>query len=217
MTHPTFLREKARTLRIAQGLTIDELAERLALSRSTIYCWVRDLPVPRSVSGVERSEAARRKGNRSMCAKYRRLREAAYEEGRRTFESLATGDPTFRDFVCLYIAEGHKRDRNRVSLANSDPRVIKVANRWIKRFAKHPVHYALQYHADQDLDGLTGFCAHELEIEPTAIRLQRKSNSNQLSGRVWRSRHGVLTVGANDTALRARLEGWMHCLRDAWT
>jgi predicted transcriptional regulator len=31
-------------MRIERQLTIDELAERLALSRSTIYYWVRDLP-----------------------------------------------------------------------------------------------------------------------------------------------------------------------------
>ncbi len=38
-------------MRIERQFTIDELAERLALSRSTIYYWVRDLPIPGSGSG----------------------------------------------------------------------------------------------------------------------------------------------------------------------
>ena len=46
-----------------------------------------------------------------MQRKYRLLRAAAYEEAARSFEAMAS-DPTFRDFVYLYIAEGYKRNRN---------------------------------------------------------------------------------------------------------
>jgi len=215
MAHPQFLREKARGLRTSKELTIDELADRLGLSRSTIYYWVRDLPIPGSGSGGPWPESARRKGTRAMQAKYRRLREEAYEEGRLSFPDLAT-DPTFRDFVCLYIGEGYKRTRNRVSVCNSDAAVVRLADRWIRRFARNPMGYAIQYHADQDLSELTAFWAHELGIEQRAIALQRKSNSNELTGRAWRSRYGVLTVSSNDTLLRSRLEAWMHCLRQTW-
>ena len=55
-------------MRVERQLTIDELAERLALSRSTIYYWVRDLPIPGSGPGGVWPEAARRKGNRSDAA-----------------------------------------------------------------------------------------------------------------------------------------------------
>jgi hypothetical protein len=48
------------------------------------------------------------------------------------------------------------------------------------------------------------------------IKLLRKSNSNQLRGRQWRSRHGVLTVRAFDTLVRARLQAWMDRLRAEW-
>lgn len=101
-------------MRIERQLTIDELAERLALSRSTIYYWVRDLPIPGSGSGGEWPEAARRKGTLAMQRKYRLLREGAYQEGLSSFDELMA-DPTFRDFVCLYIAEGYKRTRHSVS------------------------------------------------------------------------------------------------------
>jgi excisionase family DNA binding protein len=118
-------------MRIERRLTIDELAERLALSRSTVYYWMRDLSIPVSGSGGVWPEAARRKGNVAMQRKYRPLREAAYEEGIREYEALAH-DPTFRDFVCLYIAEWYKRDRNSVSISNSDPAVMQISTRWIR-------------------------------------------------------------------------------------
>jgi hypothetical protein len=63
---------------------------------------------------------------------------------------------------------------------------------------------------------LRGFWGGVLGIEPEAIKLQRKSNSNQLSGRQWRSRHGVIAVRVPDTLLRARLQAWMDCLRAEW-
>ncbi len=209
VTYPAYIRDKARELRLERRLSIDEIAERLAIPRTTIFYWVRDLPLGRArVHTVH-------PGNRGMQAKYRRLREGAYEEGRSTFLRLAA-DPTFRDFVCLYIGEGSKRCRNVVALCNSDPAVIKLADTWIKRLADNPVRYALQYHADQDVEALRRFWASQVGAEPQAISLQRKSNSNGLVGRTWRSVHGVLTVRACDTLLRARLGAWMDCARESW-
>jgi hypothetical protein len=145
----------------------------------------------------------------------RLLRDAAYAQGRATFPALAA-DPTFRDFVCLYIAEGYKRSRNHVSLGNSDPQVVRLAGRWIRALALNPVTYCLQYHADEDFEQLQRFWSAELAVAPTDIRFQRKSNSGGLIGRNWRSEHGVLTVRVGDTLLRARLQGWMDCLQDQW-
>jgi hypothetical protein len=93
---------------------------------------------------------------------------------------------------------------------------MRLANNWLLGLSRNPVGYAIQYHADQRLDELRMFWGAELGIDADAIRFQRKSNSNRLAARTWRSRYGVLTVTANDTSLRARLEAWMDCLRDEW-
>jgi hypothetical protein len=53
--------------------------------------------------------------------------------------------------------------------------------------------------------------------DPDAIRVQRKSNSGQLTGRTWRCGLGVLTVRTCDTRFRARIEAWMDLLRASWT
>jgi hypothetical protein len=209
--HPAYLKEKARALRTQKHLSIDEIATRLALPKTTIYYWVKDLPLGRP----RRASAGQRRGNRAMCDRYRRAREAAYAVGRKEFAEFASG-PTFRDFVCLYIAEGYKRNRNVVEICNSDPAVIRIAHHWMKRFSRNPIRYAVQYHADQDLEVLLRFWASTLGVEPDAIRLQRKSNGNALAGRSWRSKHGVLAVTAADTLFRARLQAWMDCLREAW-
>jgi len=72
------------------------------------------------------------------------------------------------------------------------------------------------YHADHDPAALRDFWGSALDIDPSSIALQRKSNRGQLGGRSWRSRHGVLTVRASDALLRARLQGWMDRLQEEW-
>jgi hypothetical protein len=47
MAYPDFIRAKARKVRVEKRLSIDEIAERLALPKTTIYYWVRDLPLDR--------------------------------------------------------------------------------------------------------------------------------------------------------------------------
>src|SRR5262245_8236344 len=97
-TYPPYLREKARQLRRERKLTIDQLADCLALPRTTIYYWVRDLPIPRT----SEQRASQKAAGRATAIKHRRLREAAYREGAESFATLCR-DPTFRDFLNLYL------------------------------------------------------------------------------------------------------------------
>jgi AcrR family transcriptional regulator len=198
-------------MRLERRMTIDEIAERLALSRTTVYAWVRDLRIERTV----RQSAAQRRGTAAMQAKYAHLRAEAYAAGVAEW-SERSRDPTFRDFVALYLAEGSKRAPNTVAIANSDPAVVVLGDRWLRRLSERRVAYWVQYHADQDLEALRSFWAATLGTDPAAIRLQRKSNSNQLAGRTWRSEHGVLTLAVHDTLLRARLQAWLDLIRASW-
>ena len=110
------------------------------------------------------------------------------------------------------MAEGYKRCRNTVRVCNSDPAILVLCARWVRRFARNPVRYSIQYHEDQDLSGLQQFWAQKLDVAPEKVVLIRKSNS----GRIWRSKYGVLSVTASDTLFRARLEAWMHSLQEQW-
>lgn len=211
MAYPAYIREKARDLRIKKKLTIDELAERLAVPRTTIYHWVRDLPIGQTEG---RTLAAHRAGQVTKAI-HRRRRASAYEKGRIEFPRLLE-EPTFRDFVCMYIGEGYKRDRNVVSICNSDPAVVRLGAVWIRRLASNPVVFSFQHHADQDPRVLCAFWGKVIDADPASIKFQRKSNSGQLSGRSWRSQYGVLQVRTPDTYLRSRLQAWMDCLRAEW-
>lgn len=213
MTYPPYLREKARQLRREKKLTIDEIAERLAIGRTTVFHWVSDMPRPQRV--LNHPPPPAELGSRAMQAKYRALREEAYREGVEMFDELNRRDG-FTDFVTLFVAEGYKRTRHKVSIANSDPAVIVIANRWINEFTQRKVTYSVQYHADQNLSQLRRYWAELVGVQPSQITMQRKSNSNQLKARTWRSKYGVLTVTTGDTYFRARLQAWVDRLREGW-
>ena len=115
-----------------------------------------------------------------------------------------------------HLAEGYKRNRNTVSVGNSDPAVVRVCDHWVRRFAENKIVYSVQYHADQSLPELRRYWGAWVAVDPEQIRVQRKSNSGQLAKRTWRSRYGVLTVTTGDTIFRAQLEAWMDSVRRAW-
>jgi hypothetical protein len=209
MAYPAYVREKARELRVERRLSIIEIAERLALPKTTVFYWVRDIPLQRP------RRANPHPGSHTMQTKFRLLREDAYKDGLESFPVLVL-EPTFRDFVCLYIGEGHKRNPNRVAIANSDARVVVLATRWLRLLSRNKLQFSVQYHADQDLRKLRAFWASTLGIEPGDVRTQRESNSGRLRGRTWRCKHGVLTVTTCDTLLRARLQAWMDCVQEQW-
>jgi hypothetical protein len=197
-------------------MSLDEIAECLALPKTTVWYWIEDLPDPeiknRLTPGRRRALAAAKRTNQ---ARFKAKRDAAYAQGSDEFDALAI-EPGFRDFVCMYIGEGYKRNRNRVSIGNSDPAVVLLSASWIRRLSTRPLSYGLQYHADQDPEELIRFWATLLGEPRDRFRLQRKSNSGQLKGRNWRSRYGVLTVTVYDTYLRSRMQGWIDRVERSW-
>jgi transcriptional regulator with XRE-family HTH domain len=127
VTHPDYVRLKARELRVERKLTLDEIAERLALPKTTVFSWIRDLPLQRPASVTE----ARERAWAANSERYRLKREASYAQGVEEYPALAAR-PTFTEFIALYIAEGGKTNRNRVQIANSDPVVMTLSARWLR-------------------------------------------------------------------------------------
>ncbi len=68
MTHPAYVRAKAVELRTERHHTIDEIAVRLAVSRTTVHSWVGHLPIART----SRQSDAQRRGTAANVARCRR-------------------------------------------------------------------------------------------------------------------------------------------------
>jgi hypothetical protein len=90
MAYPVYLREKAREIRIKKKLSLLEIAERLALPKTTVFYWIPDLPIPELKYRDSPARArARAKAARVNVTKFKALRDAAYNDGHRTFDRLS--------------------------------------------------------------------------------------------------------------------------------
>jgi hypothetical protein len=173
MAHSNYLRQMARLLRVEQRLTVDQLAARLALPRSTVYYWVRDLPLG---EGEGEGTGAGERAGAGVGARVVRTSagagpgEEAYEGALRSFDDLAA-QPTFRDFVCLYIARGCAREQTKVSLSDSDPAVMRLVNRWMLRLSEKSPLFAIRYEPGQSLTELRRFWGGIVGVQARAIRV----------------------------------------------
>ena len=202
-------------MRLEKRMTLNEISECLAINKPTVWNWIKDLDVRPAGPGESRRKSITERRRAAIKATWAERRHAAYREGWEEFDALIE-EPGFRDFLCLYVGEGYKRSRNTASIANSDPRVISLADGWLRRLSPREPKYQVLYHADQDVDYLKRFWSFRLGCEPNSVRAYMKSNSGRLEGRTWRSRWGVFTVSVHDTYLRSRLQAWLDRLQNGW-
>jgi hypothetical protein len=216
MAHSNYLRRMARLLRVEQRLTVDQLASRLALPRSTVYYWVRDLPLGEregecaSAAGVG-ERAGTDIGKRASAV----AGDVAYEDALRSFDDLVA-QPTFRDFVCLYIARGSTHERAKVSLSDSDAAVMRLVNRWMLRLSDKSPLLSVRYEPGQSLTELRRFWGGVVGVQARTIHVHEATDRADARVTEQRAGHGVLTVAVEDALLRARLQAWICKTRDSW-
>ncbi|HKP54522.1 MAG TPA: hypothetical protein VJ183_17940 [Chloroflexia bacterium] len=207
------LRQKAVELRTQHNMSLDDISTRLNLSRTTVYYWIRGITIERT----EKQKAGQKAGTASMQAKCAARREAAYNAALEAASTLLQ-DHEVRDFVVLYLAEGYRKDRNKVSFSNSNPIMVRFANKCMRRLASNPhFYYSFQYHSDQNPDDLKLFWGMCLGIAPELIHPIPKTNSGHLAGRRFACKYGVFQIQISDTRFRAELQALMDVVQEQWT
>lgn len=89
-------------VRRKQTRSLDEICNRLALPRGTVYYWIKDIPLQRPrKTNLAPAYAATFK-------KFRLIREDSYKQGLLEYDTLVA-NPTFRDFVTLFMTEGYNQ------------------------------------------------------------------------------------------------------------
>ena len=159
------------------------------------------------------SESALRERGTSGLSREERM--AAYERGVTEFSRL-TRDPTFRDFVGLYVAQGWRRSRAMVAVTSSDPAAAALSAHWIGRLSARRVDYRLEFGPGQDLVELVRFWARHLGVPHGQIRLQRRLGEAS-GGEDCMPRFGRMTVRTHDAVLGVRLQAWMDEVRGSWS
>ena len=215
IAYPAYIREKARSLRTEQRLSLDEIAERLALGRTTVWYRIKDLPDPavkyRNTVRRPRARARTAEANRRRAARARGL---AYRSGLAELDDLDRL-PGFRDFVHVHRRRPQAQSQRRLDLQ------LEPSRRRARRLMDPDVHREQdQLRVPVSRGSGPGGPAPVLLDLPRAPSVgdQGSAQDQQRPPRqaTWRCRWGVMTVRVGDTALRARLQAWMDRVWQGW-
>jgi hypothetical protein len=207
------LRERARELR-TQGQSYNEIAAELAVSKSSVSLWVRDLPCPERFQYVhnERRKEALRRYNQARTAEHTAEVEAATAE---------IGELTDRELLIAgaiaYWCEGTKnkpnRQANRVVFINSDPGLIRFYLRFLEAVGVGRGDLILRVciHENADVAAAQRFWAEVTEVGPSQFRTPtlKRHNPKTVRMNVGENYHGCLKVDIRrSSTLYRKIKGW---------
>lgn len=112
------------------NLSTKEISEKMNRPIGTIKRWLAPYKLKAS-SEVIKANAF--KASLKMQENYALKRKKAYDKANETVE-IDLEDKLLRDFVNIYIGEGDKRNNTRVSIVNSDPKIILLSVFVMKKF-----------------------------------------------------------------------------------
>jgi len=218
-------RARARELR-ALGLAYHEIAARLAVSKSSVSLWVRDLPRPPRLS-YEENRRRSAEGVRRYWTAEREVRST-----RRASEVAAAaaeiGDLTSREILIAgavaYWCEGAKRrstqSAERIVFVNSDAGLIRFFLRFLTSAGvqRSDLAFCVAIHESADVEAaqrfwqeVTGAPAGQF-TKPALKRHNPKTNRKN----VGHDYHGCLRVSVHQSsALYRRIEGWASAVTAA--
>lgn len=170
------LRETAVKMRIEQRMSYSAIAAALKVSKSTLSCWLSELPFSSEEINRLRKEAwSRGEASRERYRNTMRMKKAAVDKDVRTHLASTMLPISERDMfiagIVLYIGEGDKRNPYRVALANSDPLVVRFFAYWLTHFWDVPrsrIRFGLHLYSNMNI-------AKERKFWQDALGFDRKS------------------------------------------
>jgi hypothetical protein len=213
-------REKSRALR-KQGLSYNEIAAKLGVSKSSISLWVRDLPRPefRPMS-YETFRERQSAGVRRWWAAERRIRETQ-REAARAAAAAEIGQLNDREVVIAgaiaYWCEGAKnkphRRSDQVLFMNSDPALIRFFLRFLDTagIERDSLRCRVSIHESADVAAAQQFWQHITGLEATQFRppALKKHNPRTVRKNTGADYHGCLRVDVlRGAGLYRKIEGW---------
>jgi len=212
-------RDAARALR-EKGLSMNEIAKQLNVSKASVSLWVRDVVLTKgqreklnaqgfSVDAIEKRRIKRIENTRQ---RHRTVIESAKEDitGLSERELFLVG-------VALYWGEGGKTGKGMARVANADPAVIRFMMRFFREICSVPeerfrghVHTFSHLNASEaerywsDVSGISIKQFYKTYSKPSAASKHKKDTLP----------YGTFQIYVCDTELFLRIKGWIESLSE---
>jgi len=133
------------------GLSYGEIMELIPVKKSTLATWCRDVKLTtEQIKAIKKRRAPEpgipRNTNRKRKAEIAELRAIARDLARELVH-----DPLWVAGLVLYWAEGAKT-RNHMSMANTDPRALRLFIRWVRQYIAPEARFSIALHLHEGND-----------------------------------------------------------------
>ena len=198
------------------NLSMKEISEKMNRPIGTIKRWLAPYQL-KSSSEVMKANAL--KASLKMQENYALKRVKAYNKAKETVE-LDLKDNLLRDFINIYIGEGTKRNKDRISIVNSDPKIILLSLFIMKKFflkENKKINLEVRYYKENNnelelleywknlvKDESVKFTTY---IQPT-VKAEGHNNSNK---------YGLIVLTINDSYAKEKLNAYMDYVKEEWT
>jgi len=206
-------RQKAVELR-KKGLTYTEIGQCLNVSKSSLSCWLREIPyVPTEETTRKRKLASRNNGlvlHRQKIQRINRIKE----EAKREIATLKSNELKLLGAMA-YWAEGSKTQDSKVKFTNTDPRFIRFAIKWLMKACcvpKEKIHLHIRVHRDTDKENAKKYWSELTDIPKNQFQKTTIKTSGSNGRRHNKLKCGILSVSVYDTNLFYRIMGWIEAL-----
>ena len=217
------LKRKAIQLRTEGQLSYNAILAQIPVAKSTLHEWLKHYPLSK-----ERMLELRKAAWGKLEVKIELFRETmrqkrehdvliAYEKHLKKFGKISL-QSAFISGLILYLAEGSKTDNYKVSLTNTDPKMIKFFLNWLIKFYKVPkekIKIFLQLYPMMDIDKEVLFWLNELGFKreqlfkPFIRKLHPSSFSYKES-----FRHGTCAIVYANTKLKREIMATIRAFLD---
>lgn len=217
------LKTRAINLR-KQGQSYNQISQKLNIPKSTLSNWLSKLSWSTVVKSnlIDKTLGTRKlaliKANieRQNTANNRHMQFR--NEARNEYAKLSK-NKLFIAGISLYWGEGEKTDSGRVSIVNTDPKMLLVMAEFYRKCLKIPennLRIGLFIYEDMDIKQITNYWSKLLNIPiPQFIKTQVLKSRSKLTKR--RSIYGICSLYCSNTKLSIKIREWIKLLGDDLT
>ena len=212
-------KEEALKLR-STGKSYSEISSLLSVPKSTLSDWFKDHSWSKEIG---RKLAVRSQQKSSIVLKelgkirgkhLRVLYDQATVEAKDDFDSLKY-HPLFIAAMMIYWGEGDKLSKNRISIANTEPNMLRVFIYFLKNICgikSEKIRAWILAYPDMDID-----LSKKYWIENTGLLDSNFRKTITIQGKPTKRKlnHGVCTVELSSTYFKIKMLIWLKCFSEA--
>lgn len=210
--------EKALSLRL-EGKSYSQISTLANIPKSTLSSWFSDKEWSKKIKyNLTKANLSKRNKGLILARKTKMInvlkRHSVYRNrASKEFKTLKQ-DPIFLAGLCLYWGEGNKASPSVVSIANTDPNLLKLEAYFFRNYLRVPedkLRVGLFLYQDIEEKNAEDFWSRVLKIPSRQfIKTQILKSSSKLTRR--KSKHGICSVYFSNTEFSIKIREWIRLL-----